>query len=179
MERTSGKRWVMVAAGGMPSDEVRRHHLALRPKIGELARVAGTIGRWSEASCAPRLAALREFLVAELVPYLSAELHVLYPALEAAAGAPEVVAVPRAVAADIRRRVEALAGLVLRVGEGPPTRAEAEALRAGLYGLWALVATHLTAEEAALFPLLDARLSPAGGAALAGGLAAVAGRPPA
>ena len=41
----------------------------------------------------------------------------------------------------------------------PPPEAEANELRAQLYGLWAILALHFDKEEAVLLPILDAHLT--------------------
>jgi len=160
----------------VPTGALRAVHGALRPSVGELARTAASLGRWSARSSPARLAAAVGALETDLLPWLSAEETVLYPFAEERLGGPLTVAALREACHDLRRRAEALGALVCRLQDRPPSAAELDALRAGLYGLWATLGQHLSIEEATIFSALDTVCGPGELDGLAGELERVAGR---
>jgi iron-sulfur cluster repair protein YtfE (RIC family) len=72
--------------------------------------------------------------------------------------APGATDTMRADHGEIARRIDVLASLVSSIGAGPPSDAQAEQLRAQLYGLGAVLDLHFAKEEDVLLPVLDAHL---------------------
>jgi iron-sulfur cluster repair protein YtfE (RIC family) len=139
----------------------RVEHAGLRREAAGLARVASGLSAWSAATTPDELAVVRDFLHDRLLPHALAEETVVYPTLDELLGVEQFTIGMRADHDAIRRRADALTALVADVGRGPPTPAQAEALREHLYGLWAIIDLHLDKEERTLFDLLDARLTAA------------------
>ncbi len=144
----------------MPTGLLRAVHSELRPSVGQLARTASGLGRWSARTSPQRLADAVGALEHEILPWLTAEQQALYPVAEERLGGPMAVAALRAAYLDLCRRAETLAALASRLRDRPPTAAELDALRAGLYGLWATLSQHLSIEESTLFSSLDAVCTP-------------------
>lgn len=167
----------------VPTAPVRAVHSALRPSIGELARTAASLGRWSSRTSPQRLAGAVSALEERILPWLAQEQQAVYPLAEARLGGPMAVAALREAYLDLRRRAEALSALVTRLQDRPPTAAELDALRAGLYGLWATLGQHLSIEETTLLSALDGVITPEEFAGLADmaapAVAAPDGTPPA
>jgi iron-sulfur cluster repair protein YtfE (RIC family) len=159
-----------------PTGFLRSAHAQLRPAVGELARTAAGLGRWSARRSPARLASAVGALETEIIPWLAAEQRLVYPVAERHLGGAIAVAALRHSYLDLRRRADALAALSARLQDRPPTAAELDALRAGLYGLWATVSQHLSMEEATLFAGLDEACGPGELEALAPELGAVAPR---
>ena len=160
----------------VPTATIRAVHTTLRPAVGELARTAAGLSRWSTRTSPQRLAAAVSALETDILPWLAAEQEILYPMAEQRLGGPIAVAAMREAYLDLCRRAEALSALASRLHDRPPTGAELDALRAGLYGLWATLGQHLSVEEAVLFNALDTLCSPEELAELAGDLDKRAGR---
>lgn len=160
-QRRLPDRLMAIARKSPLGEEVRAAISEMRPRVGELARTAGDLRRWSAKITPARLAGAVAFLRGQLLPLLEAEEEVVYPALEAALGVRGVMAMMTADHADLARRADALGALVGRLGRRPPSPSEVEALQAGLYGLWAVASLHLSKEEAVLLPLAETRLSAA------------------
>ncbi len=149
----------MTTSPARATEELRSEHAGIRHGASALARVASQLGDWSSATPG-RLHEVETFLTGELAPHAKAEESVLYPLVEKAIAPGSTITM----VADhdvIRERVMAVAELIAKVGEGPPTPPELEALREHLYGLWAIVCLHLDKEEKVLFSLIDAKLSAA------------------
>ena len=146
---------------GRPTDALRSEHARLRRETAHLARVASSLGTWSTPDMPEQLIEIRGFLSARLLPHAQAEEAVLYPMMDKVMGAEQATATMVADHRVIHQRADALAELIGNVGIGPPTPAQAEALREHLYGLWAIVELHLDKEEQILFDMLDERLTPA------------------
>jgi iron-sulfur cluster repair protein YtfE (RIC family) len=165
-------------AGEVPTSFLRAVHGSLRPSVGALARTAAGLSRWSARTSPQRLAAAVGTLENEILPWLAAEQQVLYPVAEQRLGGPMAVGALREAYADLRRRAESLSALVSRLHDRPPTAAELDALRAGLYGLWAILGQHLSIEESTVFSPLDAVCEPGELDDLVAEVARVAGREP-
>jgi iron-sulfur cluster repair protein YtfE (RIC family) len=151
----------MPEADGRPTAALRSEHAGLRRETAHLARVASAIGSWSTPDVPEQLTEIRGFLSARLLPHTRAEEAVLYPMMDKVMAAEQATATMVADHRVIHQRADALDELIGNVGSGPPTPAEAEALREHLYGLWAIVELHLDKEEEILFGMLDERLTPA------------------
>ncbi|MBO0728971.1 MAG: hemerythrin domain-containing protein [Acidimicrobiaceae bacterium] len=162
----------------MPTAFLRAVHGSLRPSVGGLARTAAGLGRWSARSSPQRLAAAVGTLENEILPWLAAEQQLLYPVAEQRLGGPMAVAALREAYVDLRRRAESLSALVSRLHDRPPTAAELDALRAGLYGLWAILGQYLSIEETTVFSALDTVCAPGELDDLVAEVARVAGRDP-
>jgi iron-sulfur cluster repair protein YtfE (RIC family) len=144
----------------MPTGYLRAVHGALRPAVGELARTAAGLGRWSARTSPQRLTAATAALERDILPWLAAEQQILYPLAEQRLGGPLTVAALQEAYLDLRRRAEALLALVSRLESRPPSGPELDALRAGLYGLWATLGQHLSIEETVMFSALDSTCTP-------------------
>lgn len=143
------------------TETLRSEHARLRRDAAHLPRVAADLADWTAPDTPDQLQHVRGFLIGHLLPHAASEEAVLYPLLDKVMGAEQATATMVADHAEIHERSDAVDALVVAVGQGPPSPAEAEALREHLYGLWAVVRLHFDKEEEILFPLLDDRLSPA------------------
>ena len=103
-----------------------------------------------------------------------AEESALYPAVEVAMRSPGATATMAADHVEIVRRIDALDALVISVGAGPPSPAQAEELKAQLYGLHAILLLHFSKEEEVLLPELDAHMTPDEAAAMFADMVAIA-----
>jgi iron-sulfur cluster repair protein YtfE (RIC family) len=151
----------MSGSDARPTASLRAEHATLRRDAAKLARGASTIAAWSTPRQPDELGELAEFLERRLLPHARAEEAVMYPMMDKVMGADQATATMVYDHAEIHRRAVALTALTTSIGSGPPTTAQAEALREHLYGLWAIIELHLDKEEKVLFALLDERLTPA------------------
>ena len=110
----------------------------------------------------------------ETVPHARAEESALYPAVEVAMRSPGATATMAADHVEIVRRIDALDALVTSVGADPPDPAQAEELKAQLYGLHAILLLHFSKEEEVLLPELDAHMTPDEAAAMFADMVAIA-----
>jgi iron-sulfur cluster repair protein YtfE (RIC family) len=149
----------MVGIDSRPTGALRLEHGGLRREASNLARVAGTLGKWTSPEFPDQLTAIRGFLSGHLLPHAETEEAILYPLMDKVMGAEQATATMTADHREIQRRARALADLIVAIGAGPPTAPETEALREHLYALWAIVDLHLDKEETILFALLDERLT--------------------
>ena len=140
------------------TEPLRHEHADLLPHLAELDAVAASLGSW-EPDTGRRLQGIVEFLRGHLVPHARAEEAALYPAVERAMGAPGATDTMKADHVEIVGRIERLADSVTAVGAGPASAAQAEQLRAQLYGLSAILHLHFHKEEDVLLAVLDARLT--------------------
>ena len=96
----------------------------------------------------------------DLVPHAHAEEAVLYPAVEAAMGAPGATATMRADHIEIVERIERLEATVDDVEERTwPDPSLTRRLVHELIGTWAIIDLHFRKEETVLLPVLDEALS--------------------
>jgi len=151
----------MDETGERASARWRLEHAGLRREAAQLARLASGLSAWSAPATPDALRRVRAFLHDRLLGHLRAEETVVYPAMDELLGVEQFTVSMRADHEAIRQRADALTAVIDDVGQGPPSTAQAEALREHLYGLWAIVDLHLDKEEQILFDLLDARLTPA------------------
>lgn len=140
------------------TEPLRREHADLLPRLGELDAVASEIGEWN-ADAPKRLRAIVEFLQEHLMPHARAEEAALYPTVEQVMHAPGATATMKADHAEIVRRIDALAATSADIASGAPTVVQADALRAQLYGLSAILQLHFNKEEEVLLPILDDHLT--------------------
>ena len=157
----------------LPTEPLRAEHRDLLPHVVELRTVADSISRW-EADIPGRIATAVTFLRDHLVPHAQAEEAVLYPTVERLQAAPWATATMVADHHEIVARIDGLDTLGRSLGPRLPSEAEANELRAQLYGLWAILALHFRKEEEVLLPILDAQLSGADALALFERMGAVA-----
>lgn len=168
----------MSASEPRPTETLRAEHARLRRDAAHLPGVAADLAEWTAPDTPDQLQQVHGFLSAHLLPHAASEEAVLYPLLDKVMGADRSTATMVADHAEIHDRSDALVALITAVGQGPPSPAEAEALREHLYGLWAIVRLHLDKEEEILFSLLDERLSPADAQTLERKLAEFSGHAP-
>jgi hemerythrin-like domain-containing protein len=155
------------------TDPLRHEHSDLLPHVAELDAAAARLGDWNTDD-PERLGAVVEFLRNHIVPHAGAEEAVLYPAVEEVMGAPGATDTMKADHVEVVRRTDELEEHIATIGAGPPTSAQAEQLRAQLYGLGAILRLHFAKEEDVLLPLLDANLSADDAAELFAKMGAVA-----
>jgi iron-sulfur cluster repair protein YtfE (RIC family) len=139
----------------------RMEHAGLHREAAQLARVGSGVSAWSASATPDTLRRVRAFLHDQLLGHLRAEETVVYPAMDELLGVEQFTISMRADHDAIRQRADALTAVIDDVGQGPPSTAQAEALREHLYGLWAIVDLHLDKEEQILFDLLDTRFTQA------------------
>jgi len=157
----------------LPTEPLRAEHRDLLPHVAGLRTVADSISRW-DADTGAEIVGTVSFLRDHLVPHARAEEAVLYPTVERLQGAPGATATMVADHAEIVARIDVLEALGRSLSPRRPSEAEANELRAQLYGLWAIVALHFVKEEEVLLPTLDAHLSDADALALFERMGAVA-----
>ena len=157
----------------MPTEPLRAEHRDLLPHVAELRTIADSIGRWDDDT-PHQIVDTVTFLRDHLIPHAHAEEAVLYPTVERLQGAPGATATMEADHVEIVARIDKLDALGSRLSPRPPSEAEANELRAQLYGLWAVLVLHFDKEEAVLLPILDAHLNDADAIALFERMGAVA-----
>ena len=157
----------------LPTEPMRAEHRDLHPHVADLRTVADSISHW-DADTAGKIVGTVTFLRDHLVPHARAEEAVLYPTVERLQEAPRATATMVADHSEIVARIDALEALGRSLSPRRPSEAEANELRAELYGLWAIVALHFVKEEEVLLPILDAHLSEADALALFERMGAVA-----
>ncbi len=139
------------------TEPLRAEHRELLPHIHELVEVADAVGVADDATTWSRVADVHRFLAGHLAPHARAEEAVLYPAVEAAMGAPGATDTMRRDHVDVVARIERLDR---ELAKRSPIDAEAAVrLRAELYGLHAVVELHFEKEEEIYLPILDASLN--------------------
>ncbi|MGI5863079.1 MAG: hemerythrin domain-containing protein [Myxococcales bacterium] len=135
----------------LPTEPLRAEHRALLSRLGELDRLASELPALPPDEARARLRRLIAFLRHHLLPHAMAEEKTLYPAIEAAMGAPGATATMFADHSEITRRIEAL--------DAAARRPDLSSVPAMLYGLSAIVLLHFRKEEEVLLPVLDRALS--------------------
>lgn len=146
---------------------LRDEHADLVPHIEELAGAGDAVGRDDIADLRARVDAAHEFLAHHLLPHAQAEERALYPAVQRAAGAPEITATMSRDHVEVERLTSRLGELRRRLADLDAVDAPlAGDLRRVLYGLHALVAVHFAKEEEVYLPLLEQRLDDAAAATL-------------
>lgn len=131
------------------SQPLRDEHRALLPELGAMRAAADAVGTPAGGEELDR--ALR-LLHRHLLPHMRAEEAVLYPTIDRITGH-DATATMRHDHDEIRERIDALDSL--RADAAPGDASTQRALRAALYGLDAIVRSHLAKEEDLFHPLLD------------------------
>lgn len=134
-------------------------HARLRVQAERLREVGDMVGEVSPGRLKAEVDGVNGFLSHQLLPHVSVEERVLYPAIARAEGLRE--------SAEIMRRDHAeMAGLArelsaLREGlSGETGPEEAKELRRVLYGLYAILKLHMGKEEQVCLPALEEVLPP-------------------
>jgi iron-sulfur cluster repair protein YtfE (RIC family) len=156
-----------------PTEPLRAEHRDLFPHVTELRTAADAISSW-DADTPNRITKAVTFLRDHLVPHAQAEEAVLYPIVERLQDAAGSTATMVADHLEIVTRIEALVPVIEAFSQRSPAEADANDLRARLYGLEAILELHFGKEEEVLLPVLDAHLSDADAAALFEQMGAVA-----
>ena len=131
---------------------LRDEHRALLPELAMLRVAADAIGT---ATAAEHVARSDRLLTRHLLPHMTAEEAVLYPAIDRCAEH-DATATMRRDHDDIRRHAAHIAAAVR-----DPAATSDNGLRAALYGLGAIVHLHMATEEELFYPLLDLHLDDA------------------
>jgi hypothetical protein len=121
------------------TEPLRAEHRALRPQRAELANAAASVWGWDATQASDRLRKIVAFLQYHLVPHAAAEEAVLYPAIEAAMGAPGATATMQADHIEIMARSERLAATVDAAAERWPDPAVVDDIAIQLAGLSAII----------------------------------------
>lgn len=137
-----------------PMDALRDEHRGLVPTIERLRRIADDLGEGPHVSLRAETDAAFVFLTEHVIPHAIAEDEVLYPAVARILRAPNATATMSLDHAAVVRLVDEL-GVLRHFAAGGPTVEHANDLRRTLYGLHALLTTHLGKEEEVYLPLLD------------------------
>lgn len=130
-----------------PTEPFRKEHEQLLEHIEHIALAAREMPRLSEAEREALRARILGFLRGTLIPHAKAEEDVLYPEWSKLLGFPDA-------AAPMIHDHEAIVARVDRLAETDV--ADVDTLQELLYGLYALVGTHLRKEEVLQLPAFDA-----------------------
>jgi iron-sulfur cluster repair protein YtfE (RIC family) len=139
---------------------LREEHKELLPHIESLKAAGDAVGESVTPALRSAVDEAYEFLVHHLIPHAQAEDNALYPVVQKVMGAAEATGTMSRDHVEIGRLTAELGELRLQLGAEALTPAQAKALRAVLYGLYALVKVHFAKEEEVYLPLLDAHLTP-------------------
>ena len=137
---------------------VRDEHRELRARIELLRTVADSIGSASTESIREGVGQAYSFLIHQLIPHAQAEEQVLYPAVGRLLRAVEATETMSRDHLEVIRLTEELEALRLHVFYTAVSKADEQALRRVLYGLYAIIKLHLSKEEEIYLPILEARL---------------------
>jgi len=138
---------------------LREEHKELLPHIESLRAAGDAVGVSVTPALQSAVDEAYEFLVHHLIPHAQAEDKALYPVVQKVMGAAEATRTMSRDHVEVGRLTAELGELRAQLGAGALARAQANALRAVLYGLYALVKVHFAKEEEVYLPLLDARLT--------------------
>jgi iron-sulfur cluster repair protein YtfE (RIC family) len=138
--------------------ELRDERQHLGAHVGELAIVGDVVGHVTLETLRAAVEEVYHFLSTTLMPHLMADQLVLYPVVARLMGAPEATATMEYRQRVIQQLVDQLDALRWRMAGGPLDRETQAWLRSVLYGLHALLKTHLVSEEALYLPLLEREL---------------------
>ncbi len=139
---------------------LREEHKELLPHIESLKAAGDAVSESVTPALRSAVDEAYEFLVHHLIPHAQAEDKALYPVVQKVMGAAEATSTMSRDHVEVGRLTAELGELRAQLGTGTLARVQANALRAVLYGLYALVKVHFAKEEEVYLPLLDARLSP-------------------
>jgi iron-sulfur cluster repair protein YtfE (RIC family) len=149
-----------------PTEPLRAEHRDLLPHLLALDTAANEAAGWDRDAAIASLTDLVGFLRGHLVPHAAAEEAVLYPAVEAAMGAPGATATMRADHVEVVSRIDRLADSAAIVEQRWPDADLARNIAHQLVGLSAILQLHFSKEENVLLPVLDASLDASAAAAL-------------
>lgn len=135
-------------------------HARLRVQVERLRVVADMIGEVPVPALRERVEDVYAFLSHHLLPHISVEERVLYPAIVRAEGLREVAAIMRRDHAEVVRLARELADLRDELSGETIRPHEATELRRVLYGLYAVVGLHMGKEEQICLPALEKVLPP-------------------
>jgi iron-sulfur cluster repair protein YtfE (RIC family) len=141
---------------------LREEHKELLPHIESLKAAGDAVGESVTPALRNAVDEAYAFLVYHLIPHAQAEDKALYPMVQKVMGAAEATGTMSRDHVEVGRltaELGALRALYAQLGAGWLAPAQANALRAVLYGLYALVKVHFAKEEEVYLPLLDARLT--------------------
>lgn len=138
---------------------LRDEHRELLPHIESLRTAADAVGDASPDALRAAVTESHEFLAHHLIPHAEAEERALYPVVDRVLGAPEATNTMSRDHVEVGRLTDELRDLLVAIGTGAPTTAQAKDLQRVLYGLYALVKVHFAKEEEVYLPILDQRLS--------------------
>lgn len=135
---------------------LRSRHMELGTEVEALQATAAWMDDATMLELWDRITGHVTFFVNDLVPYISVEDEILYPALAVAAETATPIDVLRAHHAEIDRLAADLdeARRALPLGEDDAWRQ----VRQALYGLYAVARLHFTVEDEIVLPLLEADL---------------------
>ncbi|MHB1194221.1 MAG: hemerythrin domain-containing protein [Longimicrobiales bacterium] len=145
---------------------LRDEHKELLPHLDHILGLADEIAEGANPTLVERVGKIHRFLADDLLHHAHIEEEALYPVVADVLGAPEATATMSRDHVEIGRLVEELGVAKDQLVAGSISRRQANELRRLLYGLHAIVKLHFLKEEEVYLPLLDARLTEAGGAAL-------------
>lgn len=129
------------------SATAHEHHAEIVAHIQSLLATAESLDRLGPAEIRGTLERELGFLTGQLVPHMEAAERALYPSLERLLQNPHALAPLRREHADVRRLIEDLGGLAVKIGPSWTSKGDLLALRRILYRLFAIVRAHLAEEE--------------------------------
>ena len=138
---------------------LRDEHRELQAGLDALRVAAEAVGDVPPHQLRTLVARSVDFLTEELLPHADAEERGLYPVVARLLAAPEATRTMSEDHLDVARltvELEVLQAELYGPALAPTT---AQELRRILYGLYALIASHLGKEEKVFFPLVEERLS--------------------
>jgi soluble P-type ATPase len=144
-----------------PSDEARalaqsraRAHQSLRPRVGELATLAGRLDSIPPVVARAQLETLREMLASELLPHEREEQATAYPVIEAMLGDEDPTGPLVRTHHEIQRLTRLFTRLVAQLPAEGPRIEDLHDLRRVLYGLHAILTLHFGQEDE-LYSMLE------------------------
>ncbi len=148
------------AAGEAPlrrtlARDLSQQHTKLRPRVREIAALAGQLEALSPAAARVELERLLALLELELLPHEREEQRTAYPVLLRLLKPEDPTGPLVRTHGEIQRLVRLYARLLTRVPEAGPRPEDLRELRRTLYGLHAVLSLHF-AQEDELYALLDA-----------------------
>lgn len=146
----------MTTITSRPTEPLRLEHRELLPRIDAIRDLADAVGTAGDQELRSAGSSAHAFLAHHLVPHARAEEAVLYPAVEAAMGAPGATDTMHREHIEVVKLIDDLAR---ELADRAPIDADrARRLRTLLYGLHAIVALHFAKEEELYLEILDRSL---------------------
>ena len=139
---------------------VQDEHRAFRPYLEEMEVLARSIDSIPVQELKDRLARLHEFLAHELMPHAVAEGRILSPLMSDEQGAPSLARRMTVCHAQMAKLIDEFDELRHEIVNGRMDASVATGLQRVLYGIHALLSSHLLEADDELEPLLEARLTP-------------------